>query len=161
MNGLGQDIAFSVVVLLWLARVVIWTLLCTLLAFLGIGVLDALTPRIHQRDRIGEDPVAVGLFMAGFLILIGLVIHGVVTGPMLMGAGVLRTVIDPGRMGLVAVSFFISLLLGIALLAIMDKLTPKIPFNSVGSNSLAIGIYVFGYLIFFGLIVHAALVMPL
>jgi uncharacterized membrane protein YjfL (UPF0719 family) len=161
MNGLGQDIAFSVVVLLWLARVVIWTFLCTLLAFLGIGVLDALTPRIHQRDRIGEDPVAVGLFMAGFLILIGLVIHGVVTGPMLMGAGVLRTVIDPGRMGLVAVSFFISLLLGIALLAIMDKLTPKIPFNSVGSNSLAIGIYVFGYLIFFGLIVHAALVMPL
>lgn len=161
MNGLGQDTAFSVVVLLWLARVVVWTLLCTMLAFLGIVVLDALTPRIHQRNRVGENPVSVGLFIAGFLILIGLVIHGVVTGPILIGAGVLRTVIDPGRMGLVVVSFFISLLLGITLLAIMDKLTPRIPFNSVESNSIATGVYVFGYLVFSGLIIHAALVMPL
>ncbi len=161
MNGLGQDTAFYVIILLWLARVIIWTLLCTLLAFLGIRVLDALAPRINQSNRVGEDPVSVGLFVAGFLILIGLVIHGVVTGPMLIGAGVLRTVIDPGRLGLVAVSFFISLLLGIVLLAIMDKLTPRIPFSSVESNSIATGIYVFGYLVFFGLIIHAALVMPL
>lgn len=161
MNGLGQDIAFYIVVLLWLARVVIWTLLCTVLAFLGIGVMDALTPRIHQRERVGEDPVAVGLFVAGFLILIGLVIHGVVTGPMIIGAGVLRSVIDPGRLGLVTVSFFVSLLLGVLLLVIMDKLTPKIPFNNVEHSSMATGIYVFGYLVFFGLIIHAALVMPL
>ena len=161
MSGLGQDTAFSVVVLLWLARVVIWTILCSFLAFLGIVILDALTPRINQRNRVGEDPVSVGLFVAGFLILIGLVIHGVVTGPILIGAGVLRTVIDPGRMVLVAVSFFISLLLGISLLAIMDKLTPRIPLNSVENNSIAVGIYVFGYLVFFGLIIHAALVMPL
>ncbi len=161
MNGLGQDIAFYMVVLLWLGRVVIWTLFCTMLAFLGIGVMDALTPRMHQRKRVGEDPVAVGLFVAGFLILIGLVIHGVVTGPMIIGAGVLRSVIDPSRLGLVTVSFFVSLLLGVLLLAIMDKLTPKIPFNNVEHSSIATGIYVFGYLVFFGLIIHAALVMPL
>jgi len=159
--------AFYVIVLLWVGRVIIWTFICALLAWLGIRVLDALTPGVHERQIIGENPVSVGLFMAGFLILVGLVIHGVVTGPVLVGAGVtgvtgvIGSLIDPRRLGLIAISFFISLLLGIALLRIIDKLTPKIPFGSVETNSVAVGIYVFGYLIFFGLILHGALIMPL
>ncbi len=155
MNG------FYVIVLLWVGRVIIWTFICTLLAWLGIRVLDALTPGVHERQRIGGNPVSVGLFMAGFLILVALVIHGVVTGPVVVGAGVIVSLIDPRRLGLIAISFFISLLLGIALLRIIDKLTPKIPFGSVESNSVAVGVYVFGYLIFFGLILHGALTMPL
>jgi len=153
--------AFYLVVLLWVGRVIIWTFICAFLAWLGIRVLDALTPGIHQRQRIGEDPVSVGLFIAGFLILIGLVIHGVVTGPTLVGAGLWQSLVEPRRLGLIAISFFVSLLLGIALLYIVDKLTPKIPFGSVERNSIAVGIYVFGYLVFFGLIIHGALIMPL
>jgi len=158
---MGAGTSFYVVVLLWVARTVILAFLCGLLAWLGIRVLDALTPGIHQRDRIGEDPISVGLFVAGFLILIGLVIHGVVTGPVLVGAGLWHSLIDPRRLGLIAVSFFVSLLLGIALLHIIDKLTPKIPFGSVEQNSVAVGIYVFGYLVFFGLIINGSLTMPL
>jgi len=161
MNGIGPSTAFYVIVLLWVARVIIWTFICALLAWLGIRVLDALTPSIHQRQKIGEKPVSVGLFMAGFLILIGLVIHGVVTGPVVVGAGLLESLIDPRRLGLIAISFFVSLLLGIALLRIIDKLTPRIPFGSVEQNPVAVGIYVFGYLVFFGLIIHGALIMPL
>ncbi|MCK4402318.1 MAG: DUF350 domain-containing protein [Dehalococcoidia bacterium] len=153
--------AFYLIVLLWVGRVIIWTFICAFLAWLGIRVLDALTPGIHQRQRIGEDPVSVGLFIAGFLILIGLVIHGVVIGPVLVGAGLWQSLVEPRRLGLIAVSFFVSLLLGIALLYIIDKLTPKIPFGSVERNPVAVGIYVFGYLVFFGLIIHAALIMPL
>jgi len=158
---MGPGISFYLVVLLWVARTVILAFVCVLLAWLGIRVLDALTPSIHQRERIGENPISVGLFIAGFLILIGLVIHGAVTGPVLVGAGVWHSLIDPRRLGLIAISFFVSLLLGIALLYIMDKLTPKIPFDSVERNSVAVGIYVFGYLVFFGLIIHGALTMPL
>ena len=161
INRMGPGISFYLVVLLWVARTVILAFVCALLAWLGIRVLDALTPSIHQRERIGEDPISVGLFIAGFLILIGLVIHGAVTGPVLVGAGVWQSLIDPRRLGLIAISFFVSLLLGIALLYIMDKLTPKIPFDSVERNSVAVGIYVFGYLVFFGLIIHGALTMPL
>ena len=161
MSGIGQDTAFYIVVLLWVARVVIWTFICAFLAWLGIRVLDALTPRIHERERIGENPVSVGLFIAGFLILVGLVIHGTVTGPAVAGGGLLVTLIDPKRLGLVAVSFLVSILLGIALLRIIDKLTPKIPFLSVEQNPIAVGIYVFGYLVFFGLIMHGALTMYL
>jgi len=161
MNGIVQSTSFYVIVLLWIARVVIWTFICILLAWLGIRVLDALTPGIHQRERIGENPISVGLFIAGFSILTGLVIHGVVTGPIIVGTGFLYSLVDPRRLGLVAISFFISLLLGITLLHILDKLTPKIPFASVEQSSLAVGVYAFGYLLFFGLIIHGALTMSL
>jgi len=161
MNEIGPSVPFYVIVLLWVARVIIWTFICTLLAWLGIKVLDALTPHIHEQDRIGENPISVGLFIAGFFILIGLVIHSVVTGPILVGGGLLASLVDPRRLGLVAVSFVVALLLGIALMRIVDKLTPKIPFLSVEQNPVAVGIYVFGYLVFFGLIIHGALVMPL
>ena len=161
MNEIGPSTGFYVVVLLWVARVIIWTFICVLLAWLGIRVLDALTPHIHERERIGENPVSVGLFIAGFIILVGLVIHGVVTGPIVVGGGMLANLIEPRRLGLVAISFFVSLLLGIALLYIIDKLTPKIPFGSVEQNPVAVGAYVFGYLVFFGLIIHGALIMPL
>jgi uncharacterized membrane protein YjfL (UPF0719 family) len=160
-NELGPTTPFYVIVLLWVARVIIWTFICALLAWLGIRALDALTRFIHERERIGESPISVGLFIAGFFILIGLVIHGVVTGPVLVGAGVLASLIDPRRLGLVAVTFVVALLLGLALLYVVDKLTPKIPFLSVEQNPVAVGIYVFGYLVFFGLIIHGALIMPL
>jgi uncharacterized membrane protein YjfL (UPF0719 family) len=160
MDETGTN-SFYVVVLLWVARVIIWTFICAFLAWLGVRVLDALTPHVRERERIGESPVSVGLFMGGFLILVGLVIHGVVTGPVVVGGGVLASLIDPRRLGLVAISFLVGLLLGIALLRIVDKLTPKIPFLSVEQNPVAVGIYVFGYLVFFGLIIHGALIMPL
>ena len=161
INGIGQGSAFYMVVLLWVARTIILAFACALLAWLGIRVLDVLTPHIHERQKIGENPVSVGLFIGGFLILIGLVIHGAVTGPVMIGAGLLEFLIDPRRLGLIAISFFVSLLLGVALLRIADKLTPKIPFKSIEQSSVAVGLYVFGYLVFFGLIIHGALVMPL
>ena len=160
MDETGTN-SFYVVVLLWVARVIIWTFICAFLAWLGVRVLDALTPHVRERERIGESPVSVGLFMGGFLILVGLVIHGVVTGPVVVGGGVLASLIDPRRLGLVAISFLVGLLLGIALLRIVDKLTPKIPFLSIERNPVAVGIYVFGYLVFFGLMIHGALIMPL
>ena len=161
VHEIGPVTPFCVIVLLWIARVIVWTFICALLAWLGIRVLDALTRPIHEQDRIGESPISVGLFIAGFFILIGLVIHGVVTGPVLVGASLLASLIDPRRLGLVAITFVVALLLGVALLRIVDRLTPEIPFLSVEQNPVAVGIYVFGYLVFFGLIIHGALITPL
>jgi uncharacterized membrane protein YjfL (UPF0719 family) len=105
--------------------------------------------------------VATGLFMAGFFILVGLVIHGAATAYTAVGISAVSFIFDFRTWGLVAISFAISLLIGMALLKIVDKLTPKIPFLSVNKDPKAVGIYVFGYLIFFGLILHAALTTPL
>jgi len=161
MVELGTSTSFFVIVLLWVARSIILASICAFLAWLGIRVLDALTPHIHKRESIGKDPVSVGLFMAGFFILVGLVIHGTITGPVIVGAGLLESLVDVRRLGLIAISFVVSLLLGIVLFRIIDKLTPKIPFRSIGGSSIAVGIYVFGYLVFFGLILHGALTTPI
>jgi hypothetical protein len=158
---MGSEVSLYVIVLLWIARTIILTFVCALLALLGLWVLDALTPNISERERIGENPVSVGMFVAGFLVLIGLAIHGTVTGPVLVGAGVLESIVEIRRLGLIFISFIVSLFLGIALLYIVDKLTPKISFGRIGETPIAAGIYELGYLIFFGLIIHAALTTPL
>ena len=161
MNELGLAAPFWLVVMLWIAKVVVMALICALLAWLGVRVLDALTPRIHQRQRIGENPVAIGLFIAGFLILVGLAIHGAITALTAVTAPVVWYIFDFRTWGVLAVSFLVSLLIGIALFHIVNKLTPKIPFFNINESPVAVGIYVFGYLVFFGLILNAALTGPL
>ena len=158
---MGIEASFWQVVLLWVSRTAFLALVAALLGWLGLNALDVLTPRIHERQRVGEDPVAIGLFVGGFMIMIGLVIHGVVTGPVLVGAGLIASIFDPVRLSLIAVSFLVSLLIGVALLYIVDRLTPDIPFRDMDKNPIAVGLYVFGYLVFFGLILNAALKMPL
>ena len=161
MGELGADYGFYIVVLLWVARTIILSFICAFLAWLGIRVLDALTPGIPKRETLGKDPVAVGLYIAGFFILIGLVIHGTLTGPVIIGGGILDSLIDARRLGLIAISFVVSLLIGIALFNIVDRLAIKIPFRSIAASPVAIGIYIFGYLVFLGLILHGALTTPL
>ena len=161
MQELGLAVPFWIIVLIWLAKIILLALICTLLAWLGVRTLDALTPHIHKRQRIGESPVATGLFIAGFFILVGLVIHGAATAHTVIGSSIVGYIFDFRTWGLLALSFLVSLLFGIVLFNIVDKLTPKIPFISINESPVAVGIYVFGYLIFFGLILHAALTTPL
>jgi len=161
MYELGLVAPFWLIVGVWIARAVVLALLCAFLAWLGIRALDALTPRIHQRQRIGESPIATGLFIAGFFILVGLVIHGAMTAYTVVGSSIVGYIFDFRAWGLLGVSFVISLLIGVALFYIIDKLTPRIPFISINKSPEAVGIYVFGYLVFFGLILHAALTTPL
>ncbi len=158
---IGLAAPFWIIVLLWLARIIVLVIISTFLAWLGIRVLDALTPDIQKRQRIGENPVATGLFIAGFFILVGLVIHGAATAYTAVGGSVLTYLFNFRTWGLLAISFLISLFIGIALFRIVDRLTPKIPFSNINDSPVAVGIYVFGYLIFFGLILHAALTTPL
>jgi uncharacterized membrane protein YjfL (UPF0719 family) len=161
LGELGPTVPYYATVLLWLGRTAFFTGVCGCLILLGVRILDAITPRIHERKKIGESPISTGLFIAGLFICIGLVIHGASSLPTLVGASPVLTLFNPIRIGLLVAGFFLSLLVGIALFKIADRLTPKIPFESVNKESLAVGIYVFGYLVFFGLIMRAALTTPL
>jgi len=161
MQELGLTYPFWVIVFIWLAKIILTAFICTLLAWLGIRTLDALTPHIHKRQRIGESPIATGLFIAGFFILVGLVIHGAATAHTAIGGSIVGYIFDFRAWGLLALCFLVSLLVGIVLFHLVNKLTPKIPFLSINESPVAVGIYVFGYLIFFGLILHAALTTPL
>ena len=161
MQELGLTYPFWVIVFIWLAKIILMAFIGTLLAWLGIRTLDALTPHIHKRQLIGESPIATGLFIAGFFILVGLVIHGAATAHTAIGGSIVGYIFDFRAWGLLALSFLVSLLVGIVLFHLVNKLTPKIPFLSINESPVAVGIYVFGYLIFFGLILHAALTTPL
>jgi uncharacterized membrane protein YjfL (UPF0719 family) len=161
MSELGLVAPFWVIVMIWLAKVVLLAFLSSFLAWLGIRALDALTPHIPHRERIGEDPVAIGFFVAGFFIFIGLVIHGAITALTAVTTPIVWYIFDFRTWGVLAVSFVVSLLVGVALFYIVDKLTPKIPFANIKKSPLAAGIHIFGYLLFFGLILHAALTGPL
>lgn len=137
----------------WVVKVVFFTLICFFLGWLGLRVLDALTPKIHHRELIGKDPRAVGLFISGFLIYLGLVIHGAVTtlpGGLVVLDSIMR------RLGLITVAFVISLFLAVGMFNLLDRLTPKIPFISLRESSIGTALYVFGYFAFLGLITHAA-----
>lgn len=158
---IGPSIPFYLLVIFWVARVVVISFICTFLGWLGIRILDALTPKIHQREKIGENPISVGLFIGGFTIFVGLIIHGACTAPMAIGTSLVESLINFRRLGLITISFFVSLLIGIALFNILDKLTPKIPFLNIKDNSIAVGIYVLSYLLFLGIILHSALTMSL
>ncbi len=160
MNEIGSTDPFYITLALWLAKTGILVLISSFLAWLGVRVMDALTP-LHERQRIGDTPIATALFMAGFIIMIGLVIHGGATAPGVIGGPVFEYLVDFRRLGLIAASFLVSLLLLLFMFLGLDKVTPKIPFINIEKDSTAVGIYVFSYLIFFGLILNAALNSPL
>ena len=161
MNELGLTMPFYLTMLLWLAKTIILVFICGFLAWLGIKVLDAVTPDIPARQRIGESPFAIGLFISGFFVLIGLVIHGAATAPGVIGGPVVSYLFDFRLLGLIAVSFFVSLLIVLVMFIVLDKMTPRIQFKNVDKDPNAVGAFVFGYLVFFGLILHASLTSPL
>jgi len=147
--------------LLWLAKTIILAFVCSFLAWLGIKMMDAVTPDIPTRQRIGESPFATGLYIGGFFVLIGLVVHGAATAPGVIGGSVFSYLLDFRLLGLIAVSFFVSLLIVLVMFIILDRMTPRIAFKDVEKDPNAVGAFVFGYLVFFGLILHAALTSPL
>ncbi len=158
---LGPTHSFYWLITAWVARVALLTLISTFLIWLGIRFLDALTPQIHEREEIGKSAVSTGLFIGGFLIFLGLVIHGALTSNLAVGQTFLGSIVSLRRLSLIAASFFASVLLAVGLFNLFDRLTPKIDFRSIQDNPEATGVYVFGYMVFFGLIVHSALAMSI
>ncbi len=161
MGEIGLTVPFYITMLLWLAKTVILAFICGFLAWLGIRALDAVTPDIPARQRIGESPLATGLFIGGFFILVGLVVHGAATAPGVIGGPIAPYLVDFRLLSLVAASFIVSLLIVLVLFIVVDRMTPRIPFKNVEKDPNAVGVFVFGYLVFFGLILHAALSSPL
>lgn len=148
-------------VVFWVVKAVLFMGICFFLGWLGLRVLDALTPQIHERKLIGKDPRAVGLFISGFLIYLGLVAYGTLTMPTVVGTSLINSLIDVRRLGMLAIAFAVSLLVGVGMFNLLDRLTPRIPFASLRRSPLGAGFYVFGYFVFLGLITVAALTTPI
>jgi uncharacterized membrane protein YjfL (UPF0719 family) len=154
---------FITSLLLWFVRAFISSIICLAIGFLALKALTSLTSKISEFKAIKGDPVATGLFVSGFLIFAGLVVYGSMVNPFFLGQSVLiGSYFNVQRLVVVVLSFLVSLLFGWLFYVIFAKLTPfGVDLDDVNKSPIAVGIFLFGYEVFLGLIVYASLMTPL
>lgn len=156
-------LSFLTGMLLWYFRVFLSSLFCVIIGFFGIAVLDRITLSIKEFSIIKKDPDATALFVGGFLIFVGLVIHGTSQNPIFLSQRVLYTgFFNFQRFLIVIVSVFVSLVFGWLFYYIFAKVEPKgIDLDNINKSPKAVGTFIFCYEIFMGLVINASLAIPL
>jgi len=154
---------FLVALSLWFVRAFISSVICLAIGIIAIRSLSRITTKISEFSTIKGDPVGTGLFVSGFLVFAGLVVYGSMVNPFFLGQSVIYTsYFNIQRLIVVAISFVVSLFFGWLFYTIFARLTPfGIDLDDVNKSPIAVGIYLFGYEVFLGLIIYGALMMPL
>ena len=154
---------FLLALSLWFIRAFISSAICIVIGIIAIKSLTHITTKISEFQTIKGDPVATGLFVSGFLVFAGLVVYGSMVNPFFLGQSVLiSSFFNLQRLLVVTLSFFVSLFFGWLFYVIFAKLTPfGIDLDDVNKSPIAVGIYLFGYEVFLGLIVYGSLMIPL
>ena len=150
-------------ILLWYARMFVSGFLCILIGFIGIGVLDRITVGIKEFAAIRQSAEATALFVGGFLIFIGLVIHGTSLNPIFLSQAILiGAYLNLERLLIVVCSVFVSLIFGWIFYYIFAKIEPKgIDLDDINQSPRAVGIFIFCYEVYMGLVIHSSLAIPL
>jgi hypothetical protein len=158
---ISLDLLFSL--LLWFIRAVISSLICLIIGYLGIRTLATFTVKIKEFETIKGHPVATSLFVGGFFIFAGLVVHGSMVNPFFLGQSILYgSFFNVQRLLIVILSFCVSLFLGWLFYIIFAKLTPfGIDLDDVNKSPEAVGAFLFSYEVFLGLVLYASLMIPL
>jgi hypothetical protein len=149
--------------LLYFIRAFISSLILLFLGYLGIRSLDYMTTRITEFKTIKGDPLATSLFVSGFLIFAGLVEHGSMVNNFFLGQSVIfGAYFNIERLFVVILSFFVSLLFGWLFYVVFSKVKLfGVDLDDVNKSPVAIGVFLFGYEVFLGIIIYASLIMPL
>jgi hypothetical protein len=154
---------FFTALLLWFVRAFVSSIICLFLGYLAIRSLDYITTDINEFRKIKGDPIATGLFVSGFLVFAGLVVYGSMVNPFFLGQSVLiGSYFNLERLLVVILSFGVSLLFGWLFYIIFAKLKPfGIDLDDVNQSPIAIGIFMFSFEVFLGLIMMGSLIVPL
>jgi len=149
--------------LLWFLRALISSLICLFIGYIGIRAVDYITTKITEFKTIKGDPVATGLFVSGFFIFAGLVVHGSMVNPFFLGQSVIfGSYFNLERLLVVVLSFFVSLVFGWLFYLVFAKLRLfGIDLDDINKSPIAVGVFLFGYEVFLGLIMYASLMIPL
>ena len=126
-------------------------------------MLDRITIKIHEFKVIRGNSLATSLFVGGFLIFSALVVHGSVLNPIFFGQQILiSSFINFGRILIVLLSVLVTLIFGWIFYLVFAKVTPfNIDLDDINKSPVAVGIFVFCYEVFMGLIINASLSIPL
>lgn len=149
--------------LLWFVRAFVSSIICLSIGIIAIKSLTHLTTKISEFKTVKGDPIATGLFVSGFLVFAGLVVYGSMVNPFFLGQSVIfGSYFNIQRLLVVILSFFVSLFFGGLFYVIFAKLTPfGVDLDDVNKSPIAVGVYLFGYEVFLGLIIYGALMTPL
>jgi uncharacterized membrane protein YjfL (UPF0719 family) len=148
---------------LWFLRAFVSSLICLLIGYVGIRSITLLTTRIKEFESIKGDSVATGLFVGGFFIYAGLVVYGSMVNPFFLSQSVtIGAYFNLQRLLVVVISFFVSLFFGGLFYLIFAKLEPfGVDLDDINKRPLSIGVFLFCYEVFLGLIMFASLTIPI
>jgi uncharacterized membrane protein YjfL (UPF0719 family) len=154
---------FFTSLLLWFVRAFISSLICLFIGYVGIRSIVQITTKIHEFKIIKGDPLGTSLFVSGFLIFAGLVVYGSMVNPFFLGQSVIfGAYFNLQRLVVVVLSFVVSLFFGWLFYVVFARLTPfEIDLDDVNKSPTAVGVFLFGYEVFLGLIMYASLMIPL
>ena len=154
---------FLTALLLWFVRAFISSLICLIIGIIGIKIITIMTTKISEFKTIKGDPIATGLFVSGFLVFAGLVVYGSMVNPFFLSQSVVfSSYFNIQRLLVVALSFFVSLFFGWLFYTVFARLTPfGMNLDDVNKSPIAVGIFLFGYEVFLGLIIYGSLMIPL
>ena len=154
---------FLVSLALWFFRAFVSSLVCLLIGYIGIRSITLLTTRIKEFESIKGDSLATGFFVGGFFIYAGLVVYGSMVNPFFLSQSVtIGAYFNLQRLLVVVISFFVSLFFGGLFYLIFAKLEPfGVDLDDINKRPLSVGVFLFCYEVFLGLIVFASLTIPI
>ena len=148
---------------LWFVRAFVSSSICLLLGYLSIKIVSKITASIQEFETIKGQPLATSLFVGGFLVYAGLVIYGSMVNPFFLSQSVtIGAYFNLQRLLAVILSFFVSLLFGWLFYVVFAKLKLfGVDLDDINKHPVAIGVFLFSYEIFLGLIMYASLTLPI
>ena len=154
---------FLITLGLWFVRALISGLICVLIGFVGIRSITLLTTKIKEFESIKGNSLGTSLFVGGFFIYAGLVIYGSMVNPFFLSQSVtVGSYFNLQRLLVVVLSFFVSLIFGGLFYLLFEKLRLfGIELDDINKHPVAVGLFLFSYEVFLGLIMSASLTIPL
>jgi hypothetical protein len=161
MSAIPSDFLTSL--LLWFVRAFISSAICLAIGIIAIKSITHLTTKISEFKAIKGDSIGTSLFVSGFLVFAGLVVYGSMVNPFFLGQSVLfSSFFNFQRLLVVVLSLLVSLFFGWLFYEIFTELKPfGIDLDDVNKSPIAVGIFLFGYQVFLGLLVYGSLMIPL
>jgi len=134
-----------------------------LIGFIGIRSITLLTTKIKEFESIKGNSLATSFFVGGFLISAGLVVYGSMVNPFFLSQSVtIGAYFNLQRLLVVIISFFVSLFFGALFYLVFAKLRPfDVDLDDINKHPLAVGVFLFCYEVFLGLIMFASLTIPI
>lgn len=158
---IGSALLFSLA--LWFLRALVSSVICLGIGFLGIKAIAMVTADVNEFESIKGNPTATSLFLGGWFVYAGLVIYGSMVNPFFLSQNVqVGSFFNVDRLLIVVLSFLVSFLFGALFCFVFSRLHLfGLDLEDINRHPVAVGVFLFSYQVFLGLIIFASLNIPL